>query len=252
MCRIISVVSGKGGVGKTTLVANLGAYLVEKGKNVILVDANLSGANLGLHLDIPYNYTFSLNSLLKGKIPPSEAIFTHFLGFEIIPASIVDMEINPRRLKHILKKISKDKDFIIIDSAPGINHEALASIESSDEILLVTTPEIPAIVDVLRSKKLADSCGKKILGTIINRSRGENFEIEDKHIQDILEVPIISKIPEHKKVRESVAMKIPVVVYAPYSKASIEIKRVAHFLLEEEMPKISLKQKIIYFIKDKI
>jgi len=237
MGRIISVVSGKGGVGKTTLVANLGAYLAWKGKNVLVIDSNLSGANLGLHLDLPDNHLFSLNMLLKGEIPASEAVYKHFLGFDIIPASIVDMRINPRRLKHILKTLSKKRDFVIIDSAPGITHEALASIESSDEVILVTTPDLPSIVDVLRSKKLAESRGKPLVGVVINKTRKEDFEIGPHHIEEILELPVIAKIPEHKKVRESIAMKIPVVAYSPNSSVSIEMKRLAHLLLGEEPPK---------------
>jgi septum site-determining protein MinD len=245
MGRIISVVSGKGGVGKTTLVANLGAYLAWMGKNVLIVDSNLSGANLGLHLDLPENYSFSLNMLLKGEIEKSQAIYRHFLGFDIIPASIVDMHINPRRLKHILKTLSKDRDFIIIDSAPGINDEALASIESSDEVILVTTPDLPSIVDVLRSKKLAETKGKMLMGVVVNMTRNEDFEIGPHHIEDILGLPVIGRIPEHKKVRESVAMKTPVVTYSPNSAASFEMKRIAHLLVGEDLPRPGLWQRIL-------
>lgn len=245
MARIISVVSGKGGVGKTTLVANLGAYLAEIGKNVLVVDGNLSGANLGLHLDLPENYPFSLNMLLKGEIPLSEAVHRHFLGFDIIPASIVDMRINPRRLKHILKDLAKGRDFIIIDSAPGITHEALASIESSDEVILITGPEMPSIVDILRSKRLAEGKKKKVVGVVVNRTSREDFEVGSHHIEDILDSPVIANIPEHKKVRESISMKIPVVTYSPNSNASIEIKRLAHFLLGEEFSKPGVWQRFL-------
>ncbi len=245
MTRTIAVVSGKGGVGKTTLVANLGAYLASVGKNVLVIDGNLSGANLGLHLDLPDNYAFSLNRLLKGEIAPSEAVYRHFLGFDIVPASIVDMHINPRRLKHVLKTLSRNRDFIIIDSAPGINQEALASIESAGEIILITTPEIPSIVDVMRSKRLAETNRKSVIGAIINKTRREDFEVGRQHIEEILETPVIASIPEHKKVRESISMKMPVVIHSPNSKASIEMKRLAHFLLGEEMPKSSFWQKFL-------
>ncbi len=245
MARIISVVSGKGGVGKTTLVANLGAYLAEIGKNVLVVDGNLSGANLGLHLDLPDNYPFSLNMLLKGEISLHDAVYKHFLGFDIVPASIVDMHINPRRLKHILKNLSKDRDFIIIDSAPGITHEALASIESSDEVILITGPEIPSIVDILRSKNLAEGKNKKIIGVVVNRTSKEDFEVGPEHVEEILDLPVIANIPEHKKVRESIAMKTPVVTYSPNSKVSLEMKRLAHFLLGEELPEPGFWQRFL-------
>jgi septum site-determining protein MinD len=247
MTRIISVVSGKGGVGKTTLVANLGAYLAQMGKNVLIVDGNLSGANLGLHLDLPDNFPFSLNRVLKGEIPAAEAVHRHYLGFDIVPASIVDMQINPRRLKHILRTLARGRDFVIIDSAPGITHEALAAIESSDEVMLVTTAEIPSIVDILRSKKLAQGRKRSITGVVINRTRGEDFEVGRKHIEDLLELPIIAAIPEHRKVREAIAMKTPVVAYSPNSRASMEIKRLAHSLLGEALPPPGTWQKILGF-----
>jgi len=245
MARIISVVSGKGGVGKTTLVANLGTYLAEIGKKVLVVDGNLSGANLGLHLDMPDNYPFSLNMLLKGEISVYQAVCEHFLGFDLIPASIVDMSINPRRLKNILKILAEGRDFIIIDSAPGMTYESLASIESSDEIILVTSPEMPSIVDILRSKMLVESKKKRLLGIVVNRTRKEDFEIDSRHIEDILDLPVIANIPEHKKVRESIAMKTPVVTYSPNSEASVEIKRLAHFLLGEEFTEPGFWQKFM-------
>ena len=236
MGRIISVVSGKGGVGKTTLVANLGTYLAARGKSVLIVDSNLSGANLGLHLDLPENYPYSLNMLLKGEIGKEEAVHRHFLGFDIIPASIVDLRLNPRRLKHVVKTLARDVDFVIIDSAPGINEEALASVECAGEIILVTTPDMPSIVDILRSKKMAEKRGKSPIGVVVNKMRKEDFEVGPYHIGEIMGLPVIARIPEHKKVRESVAMKTPVVSYSPGSPAAVEMKRLAHFLLGEKLP----------------
>lgn len=237
MARVISVVSGKGGVGKTTLVANLGAYLASVGKNVLVVDANLSGANLGLHLDLPDDCLFSLNMLLKGKASVPDAVYKHFLGFDIVPASIVDMHINPKRLKHIMRSLSRNRDFVFIDSAPGINDEAAASIESSDEVILVTAPEMPSIIDILRSKVLAESKGKNMIGVVVNRVNKDHFEVDSHHIEDILELPVIASIPEHKRVRESVYLKRPFVTRFPNSDASFEMKRLAHLLLGEDLKK---------------
>ncbi len=248
MTRIISVVSGKGGVGKTTLVANLGACLAGMGKRVLILDGNLSGANLGLHLDLPDNFPFSLNRALKGEISPLESVHAHYLGFDIVPASIVDMQINPRRLKHILRVLARGRDFVIIDSAPGINHEALASIESSDEVLLITTPDIPSIVDILRSRKLAESKRKRINGVVVNRTRKEPSEIGRKLIEDILELPVVASIPEHRKVREAICMKTPVVAYAPRSDAAVEMRRLACSLIGENMPEPGLLDRLLRII----
>ncbi len=248
MTQIISVISGKGGVGKTVLVSNLGAYLAQKGKDVLVIDGNLSGANLGLHLGLINSYPFSLNHVLKGKVSLNNAIYRHFLGFDIIPASLVDIEVNPRRLKHVISNLVGVKDFIIIDSAAGIDQETKAAVESSDIVIIITNPELPSLVDALRAKKLADSYKKKIAGVVVNKIRNEKFEIDHKTIEEMLELPVITKIPEHKKVRESIAMKTPIVTYSPYSPPAIEIKKLAHFLIGEEPPKTRFWHKVRGFL----
>lgn len=244
MTRIISVVSGKGGVGKTTLVSNLGSHLSSSGKNVAVIDGNLSGANLGLHLGLSDFYPFSLNHVLKGDVPVSHATYNHYLGFDIVPASLSDIDVNPKRLKHVIGDMVGKKDFVLIDAAAGIDNEVRAAIESSDEVMIVTNPETPAVADALRAKKLADSHGKKVMGVALNKVRGEKYEIHHKIIEDVLEAPVIAKIPEHKKVRESVALKIPMTSYAPRSKVTHEIKKLSHHIMDEDMPKDTLMEKI--------
>jgi len=240
MTQIISVISGKGGVGKTTFVANLGAALAELGQKVLVIDGNLSGANLGLHLGLSNFYPFSLNDVLRGTVSISHSLYRHKLGFDVIPASLIDIEVNPRRLKYVLSETIADKDFVIIDSAAGIDNEVRAAIEASDSVIIVTNPEIPAIVDALRAKTLAEKSKKTILGVVLNKVRNEKFELSDKETENILDAPIIARIPHHKKVRESIAAKTPVVAYAPYSPPSVEIKKLSYMLIGKEPPSFGL------------
>ena len=86
MEKIIGIVSGKGGVGKTTFTANIGAALAGMDQKVLVIDGNLSGANLGLHLGLSNFYPFSLNNVLRGEVSLNHAIYKHPLGFDIIPA----------------------------------------------------------------------------------------------------------------------------------------------------------------------
>ena len=125
---------------------------------------------------------------------------------------------------------------VVVDSP--IVYETLGSQSGagSDEVILVTGPEMPSIIDILRSKTLAEAKGKKILGVVVNRVNKDYFEIGSNHIEDILELPIIASIPENRRVRESVYLKRPVVTHFPKSKASVEVKRLAHLLLGEELP----------------
>jgi len=248
MTKIISVVSGKGGVGKTTLVANLGVALASIGKNVLLIDGNLSGANLGLHLDILPFYPFSLNNVLKGDVPLAKSIYRHHSGVEVIPASLTDIEVNVRRLKYALRELIGRKDFIIIDSAAGMDHEVKTAVNVADSIIIVTNPELPALADAMRIKGMIMEYGKQIDGIVLNRVCGDEFELSKDYVEDYLKLPVIATIPEHKKVKEAIALKLPVVLHAPLSKPALEIRRFSHMLAEIEMPALTLKEKLKMFL----
>src|SRR3990167_9554362 len=107
MAKLITITSGKGGVGKTTTAINIGAAINQFGKEVIIVDANLTTPNVGLHLGAPI-VPISLNHVLLGKAKIAEAIYEHESGTKIIPSSLSVNELrrlNPERLKDIGKRL---------------------------------------------------------------------------------------------------------------------------------------------------
>ncbi len=235
--QIISVISGKGGVGKTTFTSNIGASLSEMGQKVLVIDGNLSGANLGLHLGLSNFYPFSLNNVLRGEVSLNHAIYKHPIGMDIIPASLTDIDVNPRRLKYVLADLVEKKDFVIIDAAAGIDNEVRAAIEASDKVIIVTNPEVPAVVDALRAKTLAEKNNRTLLGVVINKARGDKFELDEKEIEEIMEMPVIASIPYSNKIRESIALKQPVVTHSPFNSAALEIRKLSYMLLGHEPPK---------------
>jgi len=239
MTRIISVVSGKGGAGKTTLVANLGAALAELGKDVTIIDANLTTPNLGFHLGVPL-YPTTLHDVLKGKARIQDALYKHDSGVKIIPAGIgVDdlKGIDARDLPNSLLDLLGTTDIILIDAAAGLGREALSAIESSDEILLVTNPELPAVADALKAMKLAQEVGTKVSGVVLNRVTGQGHEMSVDDIKAMLEADVLAAVPEDDSVKKAIAMKTPVVHYNPNSKASREIRKLATQIagLQEEV-----------------
>src|SRR3990167_1133601 len=132
MSKLITITSGKGGVGKTTTSINLAAALNSFGKNVIIVDANLTTPNVGLHLGAPI-VPISLNHVLLGKADISDAIYEHESGTKIVPSSLSVRELsrlNHSKLKDVGKKLRKLADFVIYDSAAGLGVEAIAAIEA--------------------------------------------------------------------------------------------------------------------------
>ena len=233
MSRIITITSGKGGVGKTTTSINLATALNFFGKEVIIVDANLTTPNVGLHLGAPI-VPISLNHVLLGKAKISDAIYEHESGTKIIPSSLSIGELkrlDHSKLKELSKKLRKMADYIIYDSSAGLGDEATAAIESADEIIIVTNPEIPAVTDALKTAKLAEQLGKEIRGVIVTRIRNNNAEMPIANIQDMLELPILGIIPEDDNIQMSVVMKDAIIHTHPKSKAARAYKKIAAKIL---------------------
>jgi len=233
MSKIIVVTSGKGGVGKTTCAVNLGAALNSLNENVLLVDANLTTPNIGLHLGAPV-VPISLNHVLLGKATIEDSIYEHSSGTKIIPSSLSIKElkkINHSKLKYFGKKFKKYADYVIFDCAAGLGSEALAAIESADELVLVCNPEMPSVADALKTLKVAEEFKKEIKGVIITRYKGRKSEMSIKSIKEMLEVPVLGIIPEDKKVQEALAMKSPVFTAFPKSKSSRNFKIIANRLI---------------------
>jgi septum site-determining protein MinD len=229
MTRLITIISGKGGVGKTTTAINLGAALSELGKDVIIVDANLTTPNVGLHLGAPI-VPISLNHVLSGKAEIVDAIYEHESGAKIIPSSLSVKElrkINHGGLKEIGKKLRRMSDIVLYDSAAGLGEEAIAAIDSADELIIVTNPEIPAVTDALKTTKLAQEMKKSILGVVVTRSVNSKSEMPLVNVRDMLELPILGVIPEDLNVKCSVVMKDALVRTHPRSKASRAYKKLA-------------------------
>ncbi|MEK6889523.1 MAG: cell division ATPase MinD [Nanoarchaeota archaeon] len=222
MAKIITITSGKGGVGKTTTAINLGAALNAFGKDVIVVDANLTTPNVGLHLGAPI-VPVTLNHVLSGKAKIIDAIYEHESGTKVIPSSLSIRElrkINHGKLKEVGKKLRKMADYIIFDSAAGLGEEALCSLEAGDELIIVTNPEIPAVTDALKTSKVIEQMGKQVKGVIVTRVKGLKTEMTIQNLREMLELPIIGIVPEDKNMQAALLMKDALVHTHPKSKAA--------------------------------
>jgi septum site-determining protein MinD len=237
MSKLITITSGKGGVGKTTTAINLATALNSFGKDVVVVDANLTTPNVGLHLGAPI-VPVSLNHVLSGKAKLQDAIYEHESGTKIIPSSLSVNElrnVNHKKLKEVGKRLRKMADIIIYDSAAGLGEEAIAAIESADELVIVTNPEIPAVTDALKTSKLIEQLGKTVKGVIVARvEKGSRTQMPLSNIAEMLELPILGVIPEDKRVQQSLVMKDSVVHIFPKSKPAFAYKRIAAKLINQE------------------
>lgn len=249
MTRVISVVSGKGGCGKTTLTANLGTSLAQQGEDVLIIDGNFSGANMSQHLGIGFQ-DVSLNDVLNGEAYITQAVAKHPAGVSILPASILEFNANADNLKHAIVEFLGDKDFVFIDAAAGTDDEVQAAVEASDEVLLVAEPELPSLTNCLGAKKLAEQLDRDVIGLVLNSVRNEKSEVDLEDVKELMEVDIIGRVPDHPHVREGIALQEPVVSYKPNSKVSMAIEDVAYRLRGEEPPRRGLVSKLKTGVQD--
>ena len=228
MGKIISIFSGKGGVGKTTVAVNLALAMHKLAEDVIVVDCDLKNPNLGLHLEV-FDYDKTLHDFLTKNLSLLECIHIHPTGLKFIPSHLsleyLNVNFNPAlSLKEIFADISTQ---VILDSAPGLNEHAIRVLESCDEVLVVTTPYLPDVTACIKTIQIARDIGIRVRGIILNRIGMSKYEISKEEIESISNTKVIQSIPWDKNVLKSLAVKTPVVEYKPYSPASVAFYELA-------------------------
>ena len=231
MARIITIASGKGGVGKTTITANLGIALVQAGQRVLLVDADVAMANLSLLLGMQSS-PITLHDVLLGESNVQDAIYDGPGGVKFVPSGLSIesyRRVDSERLESVIHQIAENYDFILLDAPAGIEKNVMAALSAAEEVLLVTMPNSPSVADVLKTKIVAQRIGSKPVGVVLNFLRGEKGEITDEDIMKMLELPIYGAIPYDAAVRKSFMQEnvSPVLIRKPQSPASVAIKKMA-------------------------
>ena len=236
MKKVIVITSGKGGVGKTTTAINIGAAINYFGKNVLVIDGNLTTPNVGIHLNSP-EVPVSLNHVLLKKASPFEAVYEHESGLKIVPSSLSVRELKkiaPEKLKDYKKDFQEIADIVIVDSAAGLGSEAESALNMADELVIVTNPEMPAITDALKTIRLAEQLKKPVKGVIVTRVRKDKIEMQPETVKDMLEVPILGMVPEDLIIKESQNLKDAVIHTHPKSKPARAYKEIAAKIIEIE------------------
>lgn len=254
--RIIGLVSGKGGVGKTSMAVNLGIALNQEGAEVTVVDADFSASNLGVYLG-RYDHPVKIQKVLNGEAEVESAIFRHPTGVKAITSSneINQVEPDTSQLRDILEKAAEESDYVLVDCPPGLDSTVENILMACDEIMIVTMPTQTAGVNAAQIIEKAKEQRKPILGTVLNKVEGDpEKELVEREVEMMTESHIMAQIPYDNTMKESLFENEPAVLYEPLSEVSIEIKRLAANLegKEYEAPRFAkIKRKLNNF-KDNI
>ena len=233
MSRVIGVVSVKGGVGKTTTAVNLATVLANDfNKKVLLVDANYYAPNLNFHLGIldPIN---TLNDVLQKKIKVFDAVYKHNLNFHFIASSLISRRVDPMKLRNEIKNIRSFYEIIILDSSPSLNDEMLSVMLSSDELLVVTTPDYSTLSTTLKAVRVAKQKKIPINGLVLNKVRGNKHELSLEDIENATGTHVLGMLPDEEKTIEAQHSLTPISHYLPESHIAVEYKKLAATLINE-------------------
>ncbi len=230
MTRVIGIVSGKGGVGKTTFSINLGIALRNLGRKVVVIDCNVSTPHLAYYLG-KENYSVTLNDIFREEVDVKFAPLDCG-GVMFIPASedlkdVINIDILSLRT-HITKLCKGEEfDYVILDSAPGLGREALSVLQTCDEIIFITKPTIPTLTDITRVAEVASKMGHSNFHVVLNMVRNKNYELRALQAKNLFKTRILGTIPFDEIVMDSTALGIPIMWHKPDSKVSVSYLNIA-------------------------
>lgn len=204
MAKVITITSGKGGVGKTTSTANLGTALATLGNKVAVVDADIGLRNLDVVMGLENRIVYDLVDVIEGNCRLRQALIRdkQLPELYLLPAAQTKDKdaVTQDEMVDLVDQLREEFEYVLIDCPAGIESGFKNAIAGADEILIVTTPEVSAVRDADRIIGLCEAAGKGHPRLILNRYRpkmvrsGEMMSVED--VLQILAVDLIGVIPE--------------------------------------------------------
>ena len=260
--RVIVITSGKGGVGKTTTTANIGAALADKGHKVLLIDTDIGLRNLDVVMGLENRIVYDLIDVIEGRCRVSQALIKdkRCPNLVLLPAAQIrdKNDVNTDQMKELIFSLKESFDYILIDCPAGIEQGFKNAIAAADEAIVVTTPEVSATRDADRIIGLLEAAGIKNPKIVVNRLRidmvKEKNMLSVEDILDILAVKLLGVVPDDENVVISTNKGEPL-VYKGDSLAAKAFKNIASRIEGVEAPlldldvKMSILEKIKFVFK---
>ena len=244
MTRFVSITSGKGGVGKTSIAVNLAMQLAQRGKRVCLMDADWGLANVNVMLKLQPRHT--LEDLISSNLPLDDVILRNVQGVDIIPGSSGSERmtaLTPGELDRLANALQTldDYDFVLIDSASGIARNVLALSLASPEVLMVITPDPTSMTDAYALLKLLHAeVYQGRVHVVVNHARNHTVgrysydkfrEVVEFYLQRKL--PLLGLVQEDARMQKAVLAQQALCHRNPESPAARDIDALAGQLLLE-------------------
>jgi len=251
---VVTITSGKGGVGKTTTTANVAVALASYGKKVVCIDGDIGLRNLDVVLGLENRIVYDLVDVIEGRCRLKQAMIRDKRQPELflIPAAQTrdKSAVSPSDMVRVCDELRQEYDWVLIDSPAGIERGFRNAIAPADLVLIVTNPEVSAVRDADRIIGLVEAEQKGPAKLIINRlnpamiKRGDMLASED--VIELLAIPLIGIVPEDENVIVSTNRGQPIVLDQKM-KAGQAFRNIARRLMGENVPYMDLEEKSAFF-----
>lgn len=246
--KVVTITSGKGGVGKTTAVANLAVALASDGKKVVCIDGDIGLRNLDVVMGLENRIVYDLVDIIEGRCKTRQAMIRdkRLPELFLIPAAQTRDKnaISPSDMVRLCDELRQDMDWILVDCPAGIERGFKNAVAAADKILIVTNPEMSAVRDADRVIGLLEAEEKPTPSLVINRlnpnmiKRGDMLSVED--VYDLLRIDVIGIVPEDENVVVASNRGIPLSLEGR-TRAGQAFRNIARRLNGEQVPFLELE-----------
>ncbi len=246
--QVITISSGKGGVGKTTAVANLAIALAADGKKVVCIDGDIGLRNLDVVMGLENRIVYDIVDVIEGRCKLRQAMIRdkHYPELYLIPAAQTrdKSAVSPSDMTRLCNDLRADHDFVLIDSPAGIERGFRNAIAAADKVIVVTNPEVSAVRDADRVVGILEAEEKGAPSLIINRLNPalvkHNDMLSAEDVLDLLGIKLIGIVPEDESVIIGSNRGTPVVTETK-SRAGQAFRNIARRMQGQDVPFMDLE-----------